>query len=842
MRTGKRPLLRPKVRKLQTINKKKTLKNTKRYIKQSNLGQGAFGLVYSAFDQETSKIVAVKCLTNKESIESFKDELELLKKLHHPAIVPYIDSFTDSKGGLQIVMEYAEGGSLLDIIHKYGTLNEHLAAIYISQILKALVYLHEQKVIHRDIKAGNVLFHSGIAKLADFGLAVELNDGRSSILNECAGSPYWMAPEVIRGDSVNQKCDIWSVGSTVVELLEGVPPLFEKKPNTAMLYIAGDGPIPIPYDISDACRDFILLCFQRDPKKRPEASELLKHPWIQSVLSFMQKDEIQTHDYKNLSLKVETIPKNSGFLSISSFQKSPEEIILSLNNEKEYLPLLVTTINLIRTKKKIPDLIVNLCGIRMIIDRLEKDEFRIPTLNLIQLLVEQSEKVSTSLIEHCIIEDFFKSNNTFLQLIALLIILHSPKGIYLFSANRLWKNINIFYNNPLLTIFFPTFLNNFLAATLPKELLSSIFTDELISFVINTTFKAIYRINDYKNLLNNSFKNLNQIRTLEDLKEPHISSFFFEKSETFIEDSLSANLKMLSISNLIQLKYTKFLNPLIYIIKNLSSFPNLKTFHIIHLINILDVLFSDCLCKDNINGLQFIEQIMIFAISNVEELCSSSLRCLTRMIKAQPGLFEKAVDCGLCSMLMDCISRNIALSFAYELLCLTPTISSFTAYKSQETGIFEILRSLLKKSDWDERAIHSLAIWSQFNPSYIERKLSETNTYTIIYNKILDMIDMAYSSIIKVNFFNDIKILIHNKYISIELFDYDLLTRLVEIIQNLNSNNQTIFLEIINEFIINSQDPPKIAKYLLKYFAGLTESENASLQRAALHLRVLSRT
>ncbi|KAH0794816.1 STE family protein kinase [Histomonas meleagridis] len=306
----KRQITRGTIRK--RVPKKKGIDLSQRYIKQSKLGQGAFGLVYSAFDQETSKIVAIKCLTNKDSIDSFKDELDLLKRLHHSAIVPYLDSFLDSKGSLQIVMEYAEGGSLLDIIHKYGTLNEQVAAIYVSQILKGLVYLHKQNVIHRDIKAANVLFQGGIAKLADFGLALDLND-YGHTLRECAGSPYWMAPEVINNDPVNQKSDIWSVGATTYELLKGYPPFFEMAPVPAMFQIAGPRPMPIPHDISELCYDFLSQCFQKDPKLRPEAITLLKHPWIQQSLqyveqiegSFTNKNKKQSQDFKKLSLRLE---------------------------------------------------------------------------------------------------------------------------------------------------------------------------------------------------------------------------------------------------------------------------------------------------------------------------------------------------------------------------------------------------------------------------------------------------------------------------------------------------------------------------------------------------------
>jgi serine/threonine protein kinase len=154
--------------------------------------------VYSAFDQETGKTVAIKCVKDKSPIASFQSELDLLQRMTHPAIVPYLDSFVDSEGMLHIVMEFAENDSLIDVIHKYGELNETVAAIYVAQVLKALAYLHGQNVIHRDIKAANILIQGGVAKLADFGLALDLTD-YGKTLREYAGSPYWIAPEVISG-------------------------------------------------------------------------------------------------------------------------------------------------------------------------------------------------------------------------------------------------------------------------------------------------------------------------------------------------------------------------------------------------------------------------------------------------------------------------------------------------------------------------------------------------------------------------------------------------------------------------------------------------------------------
>jgi serine/threonine protein kinase len=125
---------------------------------------------------------------------------------------------------LNIILEYIENGSLDSLIKKFGKLPENLVVIYVKQVLHGLDYLHRQGVIHRDIKGGNILTtKDGIVKLADFGVATKLTDAGKS--NSFAGTPYWMAPEVIEmSGQESSACDIWSLGCTVLELLTGSPP------------------------------------------------------------------------------------------------------------------------------------------------------------------------------------------------------------------------------------------------------------------------------------------------------------------------------------------------------------------------------------------------------------------------------------------------------------------------------------------------------------------------------------------------------------------------------------------------------------------------------------------
>ncbi len=139
-----------------------------------------------------------------------------------------------------------EGGSLASLVRK-SPLDEDVAKIYVKQILNGLSFLHKQEVIHRDIKGANILLtKSGEIKLADFGVAVKLEDNQKTI--SAAGSPYWMAPEIISpgGEQPSVKCDIWSLGCTVIELLTGNPPYHDLMQFPALFRIVEDKHPPLP--------------------------------------------------------------------------------------------------------------------------------------------------------------------------------------------------------------------------------------------------------------------------------------------------------------------------------------------------------------------------------------------------------------------------------------------------------------------------------------------------------------------------------------------------------------------------------------------------------------------
>ncbi|KAL1639820.1 Protein kinase of the Mitotic Exit Network [Diplodia intermedia] len=234
------------------------------------LGKGAFGSVYRALNWGTGETVAIKQVKladlPKNELRVIMLEIDLLKNLNHPNIVKY-HGFVKDAQSLYIILEYCENGSLHTICKNFGKFPENLVAIYMSQVLHGLLYLHDQGVIHRDIKGANILTtKEGLVKLADFGVATKtagLHD--SSVV----GTPYWMAPEVIELSGATTASDIWSLGCTVIELLDGKPPYHKLQPMPALFRIVNDDHPPLPEAASP-----------KDPNLRVSAKKLLKHPWI----------------------------------------------------------------------------------------------------------------------------------------------------------------------------------------------------------------------------------------------------------------------------------------------------------------------------------------------------------------------------------------------------------------------------------------------------------------------------------------------------------------------------------------------------------------------------------
>lgn len=251
------------------------------------LGKGAFGVVYRGLNMETGAFVAVKQIATrgvpKGHLASVMTELQLLKELKHPNIVQYI-ALIETRENINFVLEYIEGGSLEALLKKFGKMPEVLIVRYTQQILAGLEYLHSRNVIHRDIKCGNILItKDGTVKLADFGIATNLSNESGP---DAAGSPYWMAPEIIELRGACTASDIWSLGCAIIELITGDPPFSEMAPMAALFAMVEQPHPPLPSDCSPQLRDFLLKCFDKDTSQRWSATKLLDHPLINPNSSY----------------------------------------------------------------------------------------------------------------------------------------------------------------------------------------------------------------------------------------------------------------------------------------------------------------------------------------------------------------------------------------------------------------------------------------------------------------------------------------------------------------------------------------------------------------------------
>ncbi|KAK2827751.1 hypothetical protein Q7C36_018677 [Tachysurus vachellii] len=256
------------------------------------LGDGAFGKVYKAQNKDTGILAAAKVIETKseEELEDYIIEIDILATCNHHYIVKLLDAFYyDQK--LWIMIEFCPGGAVDAIMLELERgLTEKQIQVVCKQMLEALVYLHSMKIIHRDLKAGNILLMlDGDIKLADFGVSAK-NTKTLQRRDSFIGTPYWMAPEVVMCETAKDapydyKADIWSLGITLIELAQIEPPHHELNPMRVLLKIAKSDPPTLdqPSKWSDNFKDFLKRALDKNPESRPQASQLLEHPFVSSV-------------------------------------------------------------------------------------------------------------------------------------------------------------------------------------------------------------------------------------------------------------------------------------------------------------------------------------------------------------------------------------------------------------------------------------------------------------------------------------------------------------------------------------------------------------------------------
>ncbi|KAH6576465.1 hypothetical protein BASA62_001386 [Batrachochytrium salamandrivorans] len=252
------------------------------YVKIKKIGQGASGSVFIARNNVTNQKIAIKQieLAHQPRKELIVNEILIMRESQHPNIVNYLDSFL-VRGDLWVVMELMEGGPLTDIIDNNKMLEPQISTVCF-ETLKGLDHLHKRNIIHRDIKSDNVLLDSqGHVKITDFGYCAKLTSDRSKRAT-MVGTPYWMAPEVVKQKEYGNKVDVWSLGIMAIEMIEGEPPYLEEEPLKALYLIATNGTPTLkePEKITSSFKNFLGKCLEVDVNKRATTDELLEHSFM----------------------------------------------------------------------------------------------------------------------------------------------------------------------------------------------------------------------------------------------------------------------------------------------------------------------------------------------------------------------------------------------------------------------------------------------------------------------------------------------------------------------------------------------------------------------------------
>lgn len=263
-----------------------------KYLVDRELGRGEFGVTYLCIDKNTRELLACKSISKRKlrtavDVEDVRREVAIMKHLPKNSNVVSFREACEDESAVHLVMELCEGGELFDRIVARGHYTERAAAAVTRTIMEVVQLCHKHGVIHRDLKPENFLFankkENSPLKAIDFGLSIFFKPGER--FSEIVGSPYYMAPEVLKRN-YGPEIDIWSAGVILYILLCGVPPFWaESEQGVAQAILRGiidfkRDPWP---NISESAKSLVKQMLEPDPKIRLTAKQVLEHPWLQNA-------------------------------------------------------------------------------------------------------------------------------------------------------------------------------------------------------------------------------------------------------------------------------------------------------------------------------------------------------------------------------------------------------------------------------------------------------------------------------------------------------------------------------------------------------------------------------
>ncbi|KAL6291795.1 hypothetical protein ACE6H2_009305 [Prunus campanulata] len=259
------------------------------------VGEGSFGKVYKGRRKYTGQTVAMKFIMkhgkSDKDIHNLRQEIEILRKLKHENIIEMLDSF-ESPQEFCVVTEFAQG-ELFEILEDDKCLPEEQVQAIAKQLVRALHYLHSNRIIHRDMKPQNILIGAGsIVKLCDFGFARAMSTN-TVVLRSIKGTPLYMAPELVREQPYNHTADLWSLGVILYELFVGQPPFYTNSVYALIRHIVKD-PVKYPDNMSPSFKSFLKGLLNKVPQNRLTWPALLEHPFVKEMPHELEAREMRS--------------------------------------------------------------------------------------------------------------------------------------------------------------------------------------------------------------------------------------------------------------------------------------------------------------------------------------------------------------------------------------------------------------------------------------------------------------------------------------------------------------------------------------------------------------------